>query len=312
MTITQLKYILAVAECQNFTQASEKCFVTQPTLSMQIHKLEQELGITIFDRNKKPIQVTQVGKKIVEQAQNIVNEAKRMEDVVAQEKGFIGGDFLLGIIPTITPTLLPMFLTNFINRYPQVKLNIIEQNTQTIIENLEKGKLDAAIVATPLEISTLVEKPLYYEPFVAYIPQGHHLYNSSKMDPSMLSGEHILTLEDGHCFTESVLNICGRDSVSKTDHFQIKSGSFETLIRLCNEGLGMTLLPYLHAMGLPSSEKENIRQFKDPSPSREISLIYHQNGLKLPIIEALHKVILGVVRGAIYFENVKIISPKRN
>lgn len=307
MTITQLQYILAVAEYRNFTIASEKCFVTQPTLSMQIHKLEQELGITIFDRGTKPIQITEIGKKIIEQAKTIVNESKRMQDVIAQEKGIIGGSLSLGILPTISPTLLPMFLNNFIKKYPEVKLKIMEQNTQSIIDNLEKGKLDAAIVATPLENPSLVEKPLYYEPFVAYIPKHHKLYKAKKIEPSMLINEPILTLEDGHCFAQSVLSICGESPAN--DHFQIKSGSFETLIRLCNEGLGMTLLPYLHTLELKKSDAENLHWFSSPSPSREISLIHHKNALKTPIINALNKVILGVIRGAIRFEDVKIISP---
>ena len=150
MTITQLNYVLAVAEHQNFTLAAEKCFVTQPTLSMQIQKLEEELDVKIFDRNKKPIQLTEVGKQIVIQAKNIVNESDRIKDIVDQQKGFIGGEFKLGIIPTITPTLLPMFLTNFINKYPKVNLVIEEYNTEEIIYKLKNGQLDAAIAATPL------------------------------------------------------------------------------------------------------------------------------------------------------------------
>ena len=311
MTITQLQYILAVAEYKNFTLASEKCFVTQPTLSMQIQKLEEELDITIFDRSKKPIQITEVGKKIVAQAQNIVNESERMKDVVAQQKGFIGGDFKIGIIPTVCPTLLPMFLINFIKKYPKVNLKIIEQNTDQIIKNLEKGKLDAAIVATPLELSHIIEKPLYYEPFVAYVPKNHRLNNTKRIESSDLSINDILMLEDGHCFKESVLNICKEEKTRKHESFELKSGSFETLIRLANEGLGMTLLPYLHTLELKPNEIENLHYFSEPSPAREISLIYHQSELKLQLINALHEVISGVIRGAIRFNNVKIVSPMR-
>ena len=175
MTITQLHYVLAVAEYQNFTKAAQKVFVTQPTLSMQIQKLEEELDVQIFDRTKKPIELTEVGRKIVTQARNIVNESDRIQDIVHQQKGFIGGEFKLGIIPTIMPTLLPMFLTNFIKKYPKVKLKIEELNTEAIIERLQDGHLDAAIAATPLELENIKEKPLYYEPFVAYTPPGHRL-----------------------------------------------------------------------------------------------------------------------------------------
>ena len=150
MTITQLHYVLAVAEHRNFTLAAEKCFVTQPTLSMQIQKIEDELGVLIFDRSKKPIQLTDIGQKIVHQAKNIVNEADRIQDIVDQQKGFVGGEFRLGIIPTIMPTLLPMFLTNFIKKYPKVQLIIEELNTEDIIFKLNNGHLDAAIAATHL------------------------------------------------------------------------------------------------------------------------------------------------------------------
>ena len=155
MTITQLKYVLAVAENQNFTKAAEKTFVTQPTLSMQIQKLEDELDVLIFDRSKKPIELTDVGQKIVTQARNIVNEANRISDIVDQQKGYIGGEFKLGVIPTVMPTLLPMFLRNFIKKYPKVKLKIEELPTETIIERLEEGHLDAAIAATPLMLQNI-------------------------------------------------------------------------------------------------------------------------------------------------------------
>lgn len=151
MTITQLQYVLAVAEHKNFTLAAEKCFVTQPTLSMQIQKVEEELDIQIFDRTKKPIQLTEIGQKIVSQAKNIVNEADRIKDIVDQQKGFIGGEFKLGIIPTVMPTLLPMFLNNFIKKYPKINLVIEELNTNEIIDKLNNGHLDAAIAVTPLE-----------------------------------------------------------------------------------------------------------------------------------------------------------------
>ena len=172
MTITQLKYVLAVAQHQNFTKAANKVFVTQPTLSMQIQKLEDELDVQIFDRTKKPIELTETGKKIVKQAQNIVNESDRIQDIVDQEKGFIGGDFKLGVIPTVMPTLLPMFLMNFVNRYPKVRLRIEELTTDNIIDGLLEGSIDAAIAATPLENEVIKERVLYYEPFVCYDPRN--------------------------------------------------------------------------------------------------------------------------------------------
>ncbi|GEQ86232.1 transcriptional regulator [Patiriisocius marinistellae] len=309
MTITQLKYVLAVAENQNFTKAAQKTFVTQPTLSMQIQKLEEELDILIFDRSKKPIELTVVGQKIVRQARNIVNESERMQDVVDQEKGYIGGDFHIGIIPTVMPTLLPMFLRNFTNKYPKVHLKIEELTTEDIIKKLKDGHLDAAIAATPLEQENIKERPIYYEPFVGYVPKSHRLNENKKINSEDLDLDDLLLLEDGHCFRDGVINLCKSKNAIQNDKFQLQSGSFETLIKLSNEGLGMTLLPYLHTLDLTEVQKEKLRYFNEPSPAREVSLIYNNSELKMQIVNAMYDVIAGVIRGAIRFEDVKIVSP---
>ena len=309
MTITQLKYVLAVAEHKNFTLAAEKCFVTQPTLSMQIQKIEEELNIQIFDRTKKPIQLTQIGLKIVSQAKNIVNEAERMQDIVEQQKGFIGGEFRLGIIPTIMPTLLPMFLNNFIKKYPKVKLIIEELNTDEIITRLKNGNLDAAIAATPLMEEKIKEIVLYFEPFIAYIPENNQNYSKNEIEVNDLNIDEILLLQDGHCFRDGILNLCKNVSKSEINHFQIESGSFETLIKLADEGLGITLLPYLHTLDLNEKDKLKLKHFKEPKPAREVSLIFPKTELKIQIIDALRTTIAGVIKGAIVFQNVEIISP---
>ena len=308
MTITQLKYTLAIAEHKNFTKAAEKCFVTQPTLSTQIQKLEDELDVIIFDRGKKPIELTDVGRKIVFQARNIVNEAERIQDIVDQQKGFIGGEFRLGIIPTVMPTLLPMFLKSFIKKYPKVKLKIEELTTEEILTRNE-GHLDAAIAATPLENETIKERVLYYEPFVAYIPENHRLKDKKAIEISDLEIEDMLLLEDGHCFRDGVINLCKTFKDQVEDSFQLESGSIETLIKLSNEGLGMTLLPYLHTLDFRERLSPNLRHFTEPSPAREVSIIYHKSELKMQIIDAMHNVISGIIRGAIAFQNVEIISP---
>ncbi|SIS63498.1 LysR family transcriptional regulator, hydrogen peroxide-inducible genes activator [Zobellia uliginosa] len=309
MTITQLQYVLAVAEYKNFTLAAEKSFVTQPTLSMQVQKLEDELDVLIFDRSKKPISITEVGEKIVAQAKNIVNEASRIKDVVDQEKGFIGGDYTLGIIPTIMPTLLPMFLKAFINKYPKVNLIIKEQSTETLIRNIQDGHIDAAIAATPLEIEFIKERPLYYEPFVGYVPQEHRLGKAMTLTPEDLDINDVLLLQDGHCFRDNVINLCKAPRNLGQEAFRLESGSFETLINLADENLGMTLLPYLNTLVLDEKKKEKLKYFEKPSPAREISLIYHKSELKIQITNALREVISSVVRGAIAFQDVKIISP---
>lgn len=307
MTLTQLQYTLAVAEEGNFTQAAEKCFVTQPTLSMQVQKLEEELAVKLFNRSTKPISLTTIGEKIIEQAKIILKEARRMDDIVSMERGIVGGNFRLGIIPTIMPTLLPLFLNTFIKKFPKVNLKIEELNTAAIVEELKNGKLDAGIAASPLEDSKLIEKPLYYEPFVGYIPQTHYLSKLKSLNPSDLEKMDILVLEDGHCFREHVLKLC--QTPNPTNSFNLKSGSFETLIHLANDGLGMTLLPYLQTRNLSLKNKENLRPFESPEPAREISLIYSKSQLKLPVIESLAVTIEGIMRGAIRFENIKVVTP---
>lgn len=309
MTITQLEYVIAVAEHQNFTMAAEKCNVTQPTLSMQIQKLEDELGVKIFERTKKSVLLTEVGAEIVNQAKNVLGESERIYDIIDQQKGFIGGEFKLGVIPTITPTLVPMFLKTFTKKYPKVMLIIEEYPTEELIYRLKKGLLDAAIAATPLEENSITETPLYYEPFVGYIPPAFAL-QEPYITAADLDVNHLLLLQDGHCFRNGVLNLCKASKLQADTAFEIKTGNFETIIKLANEGLGVTLLPYLHTLDLSENQQKNLVPFKDPKPSREVSLIFEKAGLKAHIIEALHETIKSVVRGAIAFYDVEIISPR--
>ena len=289
MTITQLKYTLAVAEYGNFTTASEKCFVTQPTLSMQVQKLEEELGVTIFNRSTKPLQVTDVGEKVLFQARKIVEESSRMNDVISEEKGIIGGTLKVGIIPTVSSTLLPLFLNIFIKK------------------KLEDNTIDCAIAATPLNNSKIIERPIYYEPFVAYVPEHHFLSGNKSLELDDLSNSDLLILKDGHCFRNQVLNLCSIDDINK--QYELKSGSFETLINLSNNGPWMTIIPYLHSNNLSSNNIQNIIPFVDPTPAREISMIYSKSQLKLPVINALMDTISSVIRGQIKYNDIKIMSP---
>jgi LysR family hydrogen peroxide-inducible transcriptional activator len=298
-----------VAEFGNFTIAAEKCCVTQPTLSMQIQKLEEELGVKIFNRSTKPIILTDIGEKIIIQAKKITQEASRMDDIVSTEKGFIGGEFKLGIIPTVMPTLLPMFLNTFTKKYPKVDLKIEELTTVNITKLIREGHLDAGIAATPLGMDTIIELPLYHEPFVAYIPDTNPLKSLDQIEIDDLNSSDVLVLEDGHCFRDHVLNLCQMNSFSK-NRFDLKSGSFETLIKLADEGLGMTLLPYLNANSLTTEKKKNLKFFPNPAPAREVSLIHSNSKLKLPVINVLKSTISSIIRGAIKFDHIKVISPQ--
>jgi LysR family hydrogen peroxide-inducible transcriptional activator len=307
MTITQLKYTLAVAEHGNFTTASDKCFVTQPTLSMQVQKLEEELGVVIFNRSTKPLQVTEIGQKVLFQAKKIIEESSRMNDVVSEEKGIIGGTLKVGIIPTVSSTLLPLFLNIFTKKHKNVELKIEEFNTETINQKLEDNTIDCAIAATPLNNNRIIERPLYYEPFVAYVPNHHFLAGNKVLEVDDLSNGDILILQDGHCFRDQVLNLCSFEDLNK--QYELKSGSFETLINLSNNGPWMTIIPYLHSNNLSPKNLENIIPFQDPSPAREISMIYSKSQLKLPVINALMTTISSVIRGQIKYNDIKIMSP---
>jgi LysR family hydrogen peroxide-inducible transcriptional activator len=307
MTITQLKYTLAVAEHGNFTTASDKCFVTQPTLSMQVQKLEEELGVVIFNRSTKPLQVTEIGQKVLFQAKKIVEESSRMNDVVSEEKGIIGGTLKVGIIPTVSSTLLPLFLNIFTKKHKNVELKIEEFNTETINQKLEDNTIDCAIAATPLNNNRIIERPLYYEPFVAYVPNHHFLAGNKVLEVDDLSNGDILILQDGHCFRDQVLNLCSFEDLNK--QYELKSGSFETLINLSNNGPWMTIIPYLHSNNLSPKNLENIIPFQDPSPAREISMIYSKSQLKLPVINALMTTISSIIRGQIKYNDIKIMSP---
>ena len=307
MTITQLKYTLAVAEHGNFTTASEKCFVTQPTLSMQVQKLEEELGVTIFNRSTKPLQVTEVGEKVLNQARKIIEESTRMNDVISEEKGIIGGTLKVGIIPTVTSTLLPLFLNIFTKKHKNVDLKIEEFNTETIVQKLDDNSIDCAIAATPLSNDKVIERPLYYEPFVAYVPKHHSLSGNKYLEIDDLTNGDLLILQDGHCFRNQVLNLCSLEDLNK--QYELKSGSFETLINLSNNGPWMTIIPYLHSNNLSQKNIENIIPFQDPAPAREISMIYSKSQLKLPVINALMSNISSVIRGQIKYNDIKIMSP---
>lgn len=292
ITLTQLSYVTAVMQTRNFGLAARACFISQPSLSMQIQKLEEDLGVTLFDRSKKPVQPTAIGKIIIEQAQVVLQEAKRIEELIKEEKGEISGEFKLGIIPTLAPYLLPLFLEKFITTYPAVNLVVEEMQTQKIIKMLREDKIDAGILVTPLNYKGIVERPLFCDPFVAYLAPNHPLLSLAKVSDKDLSTDDIWLLNEGHCFRDQAIEICkkvkGKNSKSKNLTFE--SGNLETLKRLVDQKFGYTLLPSLAILGMSASEqKKKVRFFKPPVPTREISVVYSRNYLKKSIIDALHK-----------------------
>lgn len=309
MTLVQLQYVLAVAEHKNFTLAADKSFVTQPTLSMQIQKLEKELNIEIFDRSSQPIKLTHIGEKVVEQAKVILREAHKMSHLVFEEKGQVEGDFYIGVIPTVLPTLVPMFYRTFEKAYPKSNLIIKEMQTDEIVGALQESTLDFGIVVTPLHEEQIVEKVLYYEPLVGYIPASHKLHSKKTITASDLNIDDLLLLKEGHCFRNNVLNLC-EPAKLKTQPVRLDSGSLDTLVKLANEGYGMTLLPALQAEDLPAEFSKNIRLFQEPPPTRQVSLVYHHSNLRNSFVENLAKTIQSVLRGKIFLDkNENVTSP---
>lgn len=302
MTLVQLEYAIAVAESKNFTIAAEKVFVTQPTLSMQIQKLESELGVNIFDRTTHPITITPMGEQILSQAKNILKEAKNMYFMVSEAKNSLEGVFKIGVIPTLVSTLVPLFYRKFMLNFPKTKLVIMELKTEMILEQLKEGKIDFGIAATPLNAPEFVEDVLFYEPMLAYIPPQHRLYNKKEIEESDLDASDLLLLEEGHCFRNNVLSICSNFR-SDTTSISVQSGNFETLVKLADDGLGMTVLPSMQADDIMLLKgTENLKKFKKPVPTREVSLVYHESQLRLNFAQELKKTIQGLVRGKIYLE----------
>lgn len=302
MTIIQLEYALAVAESKNFTIAAKNSHVTQPTLSMQVQKLESELGVDIFNRGTHPITVTKIGEKILAQAKVILTEVNRMQFLVNEEKEKLNGEFRLAIIPTILPTLVPLFYKNFQNKFKDVLLSITEMKTEEILKALKRDEIDFGIVVTPLHQPNIREEVLYYEPLLAFVPENHRLYSKDKIKEEDLRREDLILLEEGHCFRNNVLSLCGNLG-SKSTSFNVESGSFQALMKLAKEGFGMTVIPSLNLSEINPKDKRFVKEFENPVPTREVSLIYNNNQLRLSFAHELKNLIRSVVRGMIYLES---------
>jgi len=286
MTLVQLEYIVAVDDFRRFSSAAEACFVTQPTLSMQIQKLEEQLGVVIFDRSRQPVVPTEIGVEIIAQARIVLSESGKIKELINHEKGIVAGNLRIGVIPTISPYLIPLFIKSFANKYPQVILTIEELVTEEILDRLAQNKLDLGIIATPSGVETMNERVIYYEEFVGYLGQDHPLNEVNAIDPYLLDPDDVWVLNEGHCFRNQVLNICQNPDGVPGVNF--KSGSLEALKRLVDKQGGMTLLPELATIDLQEKDREHLKWFKDPKPVREISLVSHRSFLKRRITEALY------------------------
>lgn len=296
MTITQLEYIIALDSYRNFALAAEKCFVTQPTLSMQVQKLEELLGVQIFDRNRKPIEPTELGAEIIMQARHVVNEHKKIGELIKDKKGVMSGNIHIGVIPTIGPYLIPQFLINFIEKYPEVILTISELTTAQIIEQLKSGMIDCGILATPIHEQAITEIPLYWEPLVAYVSKKHPLFKKSSLSMGEIDINEVWLLNEGHCLRNQVINFC-HDMKKHVEeiHLDYQTGSVETLKKIVELGKGITILPELAIQDFNAKQIGMVRYFKTPEPSREVGIVVTKNYVKKRIIDALKDEILAVV-----------------
>jgi LysR family hydrogen peroxide-inducible transcriptional activator len=296
MTLVQLEYIVALDSYRSFVLAAEKCFVTQPTLSMQVQKLEDTLGVKIFDRSKQPVVPTEIGSEIIEQARILLGESVKIKEIISDRQKELSGELKIGIIPTIAPYLLPRIINKFIEKYPQVKLIVWEQTTEMIIQQIKMGMIDCGILSTPLHEQSLMEIPVFYENFVAYASKSSRLFKKKSINPDDIDMEEIWVLNEGHCMREQVLNICQRRRTTKGfQHFEYNTGSVETLKRMVDQNSGATILPELALSDLSDKQLEKVRHFKSPEPVREVSIVIQKNYLKRRMIEALRAEILEFV-----------------
>jgi LysR family hydrogen peroxide-inducible transcriptional activator len=291
MTLSQLGYLVAVARQRSFRDGAAACFVSQPALSQQIKKLEEELGVRVFDRSRQPVVPTEAGERILAQARIILREAERMGEVVAGLSGELAGTYRLGILPTLAPTLLPRFLPAFVRSHPRVELVVEELQTAGMVARLGDDALDGGLAATPLHAPGIHERPLYREPFHVYVAAGHPLARRKAVRQSELARASVWIMAEGHCFREQVLQLCGTGRTVGTPGggaVRFESGNFETLVRLVDADFGVTVLPELVIEGLPAARRRaRVRPFAPPVPTREVSFVQARDHLRRAIADAL-------------------------
>ena len=287
VTLTQMRYAVAIEDAQGFRQAAERAHISLSGLSMQIRKLEELLGVVLFDRSKKPLMVTRAGAPVLAQIRSVLRETERLRQVVAEEDEPAGA-FRLGVIPTLSPTVLPLFLGRFADAYPRVELVVEELKTEDVIARLRGDALDAGLVATPLGIAGLREEALGVEPMLAYLPPGDPLLRKKNVTQAALSERELWIMPEGHCFRSQVLSYCGADSRRHSARIRFESSSFQTLVRLVDEGLGATVLPELVVQGLPAARRRRqVRPLVAPTPVREIGLVTARSHLRRGVSDVL-------------------------
>lgn len=288
MTLQQLEYILAINQFRHFAKAAEYCRVTQPTLSAMIQKLEEELDTRIFDRSQQPVCPTPVGIHIIEQAQNILVQANRIKNIIEEEKHSLTGTFKLGILPTVAPYLLPRFFPQLMKKYPDLDIRVVEMKTNDIKKALQTGEIDAGIVASLAGMEELQQTPLFYEQFFAYVSREDALFNNEVIRTSDLNGEQLWLLDEGHCFRDQLVRFCQMKS-ARASQLAYHLGSMETFMRMVESGKGVTFIPELAVLQLGDAQKELVRSFAIPCPTRQVVLLTNKNFIRHTLLEVLVK-----------------------
>lgn len=296
ITITQLEYIVAIDEYRHFATAADRCFVTQPTLSMQVKKLEDELGVMLFDRTHHPVIPTDIGTKVIEQARAVLVATKRINEIILEDSQEVAGTLKIGIIPTLAPYLLPMFIGKYIREYPSVQIEIEELVSEEIIRRLKKDTLDVGIFVTPYRDEKIVERPVFYEEMLIYAHPDHELLRKNVIEMKDIATSEIWMLGDGHCFRDQVINLCEMKHVGHAGlPFEFESNSLETLMKIVDREGGFTLIPELVLQYLTDEKKKQVRHFTTYKPLREVSVIYSRHYTKQRLIDILADEIRSVV-----------------
>lgn len=304
ITLTQLEYITAVDTYRHFGKAAEACFITQPTLSMQIKKLEEDLEIIIFDRSKQPLIPTDVGIHIIQQARVTLKQAEEINNIVKEHKNQVSGMLRIGIIPTLAPYLLPIFVGNYKKKYPNIFIKVVEATTENIITLLNKDLIDVGILVTPLKEEKIIEKPLFYEEMLIYANSGHKLHTQKEINVKDIATPEIWLLSDGHCFRDQVINLCSY--LGTTDSqlpFHFEAGSLETLMNIIDKEGGITLIPELAKATMSQKRAYNVKNFTSIKPLREVSLVYSRHFAKHKLINLLWREIKDSIPKELQDEN---------
>lgn len=286
MNIHQFHYIQTLAEIRHFETAANKCHITQSTLSTMISKFEDEIGVKIFDRKKKPVEMTAEGHIILEQINKINKEIEQLNEITKEIKGEIKGDLTLAAIPTIAPSLLPLFITEFANKFPNLNINISELTTSDIMRKLKARELDIGIVSIPLNDEDIKEIHLYDEAFVFY---DTRVFEKAELDANLLDVHNLCLLDEGHCMRAQVLELCNlhQKRLNQKKNFKYNAGSIDSLMKFVKANNGSTLLPLLSTLDFTETEQHHIQNFKDPVPYRSVGLVVHRHFVKNRVLELL-------------------------